>query len=149
MMALDYVAEVRVMTPAGPVDVSVARHEDGSISVVAWLAAAERRVGYLYVHPRRGQPAEVELDPELATPAVRAAMLDQLARARRIQPAAEPLGQRLIDAGILTREQVDDLLGWQWLLAELGETRRLGELAVAAGLVPPKSSLDREAAVHD
>jgi hypothetical protein len=30
---------------------------------------------------------------------------------------------------------LDDLLGWQWLLAELGQPRRLGELAVQAGLL--------------
>jgi hypothetical protein len=136
IISLDYVAEDCVSTPSGPVEVSVARHEDGAVSVIAWLAAAERRIGYLHVPPRRRQPDEVDLDPVLATPAVRAAMLDQLDRERRIRPAAEPIGQRLIDARLLTREQIDDLLGWQWLLAELGEARHLGDLAVAAGLLP-------------
>ena len=146
-MSLDYVAEDFVVTPSGPVEVSVARHEDGAVSVIAWLAPAERRIGYLHVPPRRRQPDEVELDPVLATSAVRAAMRDQLVRAWRFCPAAEPVGRRLVDAGLLTREQVDDLLGWQWLLAELGESRRLDELAAAAGLFsspsresPPPSS---------
>src|SRR5687767_4502807 len=135
-MSLDYVAEDRVMTPSGPVEVSIARHEDGAVSVIAWLAPAERRVGYLHVPPRQRQLDEVDLDPVLATPAVRAAMLGQVVRERRIRLAAEPIGQQLIDVGFLTREHVDDLLGWQWLLAELGEALRLGDLAVAAGLVP-------------
>jgi hypothetical protein len=146
-MSFDFVAESRVMTPSGPVEVSVARHEDGAISVVAWLAAAERRVGYLHVPPRGSQPDAVDLDPALATPAVRAAMLDQVAGARRVRPAAEPIGQRLIAGGVLTREDVDDLLGWQWLLAELGDARRLGDLAAAAGLLPSPPNLDRGAVV--
>jgi hypothetical protein len=61
------------------------------------------------------------------------ALLDQVVTPPRRQP---PIGQSLIAEGHLTTADVDELLGWQWLLAELGEARRLGDLAVAAGLLP-------------
>jgi hypothetical protein len=50
-------------------------------------------------------------------------------------PGDEPVGRRLVRAGVLKDADVRDLLEWQWLLNELGEYRRLGELAAAAGLM--------------
>jgi hypothetical protein len=149
MAELDYLGEQVLATPAGPVELSVAGHEDGSLSVVAWSLPDGRRIGHLHCPPRRRQPDEVALDPTLAGPAVRAAMQALLARAVGGSPRGAPVGRRLVQAGLLTADEVDDLLGWQWLLAELGEPRRLGDLAVAAGLLAEPPALDEGSPAAD
>jgi hypothetical protein len=142
MEELDYLGEQVLATPAGPIELSVASHADGSTSVVAWWLPDGRRIGYCHCPPRQRQPDEEAFHPTLAGPAVRAAMQALLAQAVGRSPCTAPVGQRLVQAGLLTTDEVDALLGWQWLLAELGESRRLGDLAVAAGQVAELPALD-------
>lgn len=125
----------RIVTPLGAVEVSLATHVDGQISIVAWLDHSGEQVGYL-CHPGRGSAtmtARVEAAfTTTALPAVLAAMLVEAVESR-LRPM--PLGERLVRAGLITDAERCALLGWQWLLDELGEHRRLGELTIEAGLV--------------
>jgi hypothetical protein len=135
MDAFDFLGEQVVTTPAGRVAVSLAGHEDGAVSVVAWLTATGRRVGYIYSRPRQRQPQEAMIDAVLEGTVVRPLMETLLASAHGQRPLTAAVGKRLVESGLMTEEQLADLLGWQWLLAEVGQPRRIGELAVSAGLV--------------
>lgn len=129
---MDYVAEESVNSPAGRIDLSIARHADGTLSLIAWLTASQRRVGYLHLQPGVHPPSEPTFDPSVATPALQTAVQRLLERVLRPTEDGPPLGQRLVTAGLLTDDEVYDLLGWQWLLAEIGDRRTIGELAAAA-----------------
>jgi hypothetical protein len=135
METCDFLGEQVVTTPVGPVALSLAGHEDGSLSVVAWLMPPGRRVGWIACRPRQRQPHEEQIDPVLNGTPVRSLMVELLAKAHDQALCQEPIGRRLVRAGLLSDDDLDDLLGWQWLLAEMGQPRRLGELAVAAGLL--------------
>jgi hypothetical protein len=121
-MSFDAIDEWIVTTPAGPVAVSLAAHADGSLSIVGWLLPAGRRVGH--AHWRRGRPVAVAVAPELASTDL-GARLEALVRGAVSPPAAAP-------APAPSAPSRGDLLGWQWLLAELDEHRSLEELAAAA-----------------
>jgi hypothetical protein len=135
MDTFDFLGEQVVITPAGRVALSLASHDDGAVSVVAWLMPSGRRVGYLYGRPRQRAPREEMVDPLLDGTSVRRLMVGMLEHAIDHSPRQEPIGRRLVRAGLLTEGDLSDLLGWQWLLAELGQPRRLGELAAEAGMV--------------
>jgi hypothetical protein len=121
-MSFDAIDERIVTTAAGPVAVSRAAHADGSLSIVGWLLPAGRRVGH--ARWRRGQPVSVSVAPELAATDF-GERLAALIRDATATPAMAP-------APSPPAPNRSDLLGWQWLLAELGEHRSLEELAVAA-----------------
>lgn len=135
METCDFLEEQVVTTPVGPVAISLAGHEDGSLSVVAWLMPPGRRVGWISCRPHQRQPQEELIDPALNGTPVRALMETLLAKVCDQARCQEPIGRRLVRAGLLSDDDVNDLLGWQWLLAELGQPRRFGELAMAAGLL--------------
>ena len=147
MDSFDWLAERVVTTPVGQVAVSLASHEDGAVSAVAWLLPVGRRVGYLIRQARQRRPQEEMFDPVLAGTAVRPLMetlLDQAGGLARTEPVAD----RLVREGRLSSEDVADLLGWQWLLAELGQPRGLGELAVAGGLLDTRAADELDASVE-
>lgn len=135
MDAFDFLGEQVVMTPAGNVAVSLASHDDGAVSVVAWLMETGRRVGYLYCRPRQRQPQESMIDALVDGTVVWPVMERLLDSAQGHRPATVPIGQRLVQAGAMTTDQLSDLLGWQWLLFEIGQPCELGELAIHAGLI--------------
>lgn len=136
MDTFDFLGEQVVTTPAGLVAITLASHEDGAVSVVAWLISTGSRVGYLYCQPRQRRPREELIEPALVGSVVRPMMEAMLEQALGHAPHREPIGQRLVRAGLMSEAELADLLGWQWLMAELGQPRRLGELAAHAGLLP-------------
>ena len=97
----DWSAERVVTTPVGQVAVSLASHEDGAVSAVAWLLPVGRRVGYLFRQARQRRPQEEMFDPVLTGTAVRPLMetlLDQAGGLAR----AEPVADRLVREGRLS-----------------------------------------------
>jgi hypothetical protein len=148
MESFDWLAERVVTTPIGQVAVSVASHEDGAVSVVAWLMPVGRRVGYLFRQARQRRPQEEMFDPLLNGSVVRSLMETLLDQASGLTPRPEPVGDRLVREGRLSSDDVADLLGWQWLLAELGQPRGLGELAVAGGLLDTQTADELDAPVE-
>jgi hypothetical protein len=148
MDTFDWLAERVVTTPVGQVAVSLASHEDGAMSAVAWLLPVGRRVGYLFRQARQRRPQEEQFDPVLTGTAVRPLMETLLDQAGGLSPRAESVADRLVREGRLSAEDVADLLGWQWLLAELGQPRGLGELAVAGGLLDTRAAGELDAAVE-
>lgn len=123
----------QLTTHLGEVGISAASHVDGSISVVAWMADSGRRVGYLSQSAANAVPAEPQIDPAVAMTHLATRML--WVRDQAVQAAMTPLpiGERMVRAGLLSESERSDLLGWQWLLDELGEHHMLGELATQAG----------------
>jgi hypothetical protein len=140
MDSFDFYGEQVVTTAQGAITLSTAGHEDGSVSVIAWLAATGQRVGYGRGFAHRRVQDEIEVDRVLAGTTVGAVMQALLDAALGRTPRGEPLGQRLVRAGIMSQADLSDLLGWQWLLAELGQPRRLGELVAAAGFLSDPAS---------
>jgi hypothetical protein len=133
METFDFLRGMTVATPLGPVEISLAAHDDGSVSAVAWLLPVGRRVGHLHGQADRS-PDAATVEPALAGSGVTEAMHVLVQRALGMTLPTEPVGRRLVRAGLLTESDVNDLLGWQWLLDEIGVHRCLGELALEAGL---------------
>lgn len=135
MENIDDVVTRVIATAWGDVEVSRATHVDGHVSVVARLCSAGRQVGYL-CHPGRGPACPTAWVESTFTPTVLPAVMEaMLTEALRAPLRSAPIGERLVRAGLITDAERRDLLGWQWLLDELGEHGRLGELATEAGLV--------------
>jgi hypothetical protein len=127
MDALDVLGVREVATPLGVVEISLAGHEDGSLSGVAWLRSTGRRVGYL-AHTGAGSTRiEIVGEPGLHQAGL-ARVMDEL-----LQFALATRGSRLSEPEIASERRA--LLGLQWLLAELGECWELEELAEA--VAPP------------
>jgi hypothetical protein len=133
----DFLGEHVVETAAGSVRLSVAAHADGAVSVVAWLMLTGQRVGLIRraAHGHAGH--EELLDDTLASPDLLVAMHGSLAAALGPIAASPPEEAQLVHSGVVTPTELSDLLGWQWLLSELGEYHSVGELAADAGLVHP------------
>lgn len=141
MDAFDFLGESVVSTPVGLVAVSVASHDDGSMSAVAWLLATGRRVAYLCRRPRQRRSQDMVIDAQLDGTAVPPLMESMLDRAGGLDATRPVVGQDLVYAGVLTQEQLSDMLSWQWLMAEVGQSCELGELAVRAGLLDPREDV--------
>jgi hypothetical protein len=152
METLDYLDAQEVSTALGHVAISAARHADGSVSVVAWLLPAGRRVGLLRGRARPRAIAAEALDPALAGTPLAALMRRRLASAlaaRPGDPAADPVPARAEAVGAA---DLRDLQGWQWRLAELAAARSLDERAAdaacpaaPAGAAPAASARRRAA----
>jgi hypothetical protein len=75
METFDFLVEQVVMSPAGPVALSLARHEDGAVSVIAWSLTTGERVGYASRRARGRLPSERLIDPALADTVVASRMV--------------------------------------------------------------------------
>jgi hypothetical protein len=74
MDTIDLLAEERLITPAGLIAISLASHDDGTLSVVARLLATGERVGFGRCPLAQGHTARVALDRRVASPTVEQAM---------------------------------------------------------------------------
>jgi hypothetical protein len=107
----------------GEVEISVARHAEGGLSVIAWRVADGRRVGYLSTV--RGAPAALTVaDDYAATPLARLLQSASRQEARHV-PRPRPAGR----LARLAPDEQAALGGLHWLLTELGEEISLEQLA--------------------
>jgi hypothetical protein len=156
METLSNATSRQIWLPPGRVELSVAEHADGAVSVVAWEVETGRRVGLITQLAYRPDVAPTrEVEPAYAAAGL-AELLDAAWRAAAVGRPALAEDTVLLRAGVLTAAELADLRGLQWLLAELGEYRSLAELVieyldreplVTAGAAPGESGAARVAPV--